>query len=95
MKSDKFRRFFELFAQGDIDGLANSDYYAVADMATNQKAIQIIDFVWKSKGTFQENNNRKVLKSTSGNESIDLSKIVDDLARRQDKTPYSEPRPKR
>lgn len=95
MKSEKFRQFFQKFSEGDIDALANSDYYAVKDAATNRKAIQVIEFIWKSKGTFQENNNRKVLKATQGNESIDLSKIVDDLARRQDTKPNTEPRPER
>ncbi|MCM1483509.1 MAG: hypothetical protein NC043_04175 [Muribaculaceae bacterium] len=95
MKSDKFKQFLTSLSDGDIDALANSDYFAVADAATNRKAVLMMDLLWKAKGTFQENNNRKVLRGTKDKESIDLTKVVDDLARRQDKTPNTEPRPKR
>lgn len=95
LKSDKYRAFFALFAQGDIDKIAQSDYYAVKDQASNKKAVAVADYLWKAKGTFAEKRNVKALKELDGKESIDIQKLYDDLSRMQDAKPNTEPRPQR
>lgn len=96
LKSDKYRALFELIRQGDIEGMANHDYYAVKDRATNTEGVKIIEMAWGSIGTANEGGNKRALtKAVGSNDEIDVHKLYEDLARRMPKEPNTQPRPQR
>lgn len=95
LKSEKYRNFFNLLSDGNIQEIAESDYFVVKDRATNSTAIKIVDLLWASKGTFAEKRISKELSTLKGKETIDITALYDRLSRMRDKQTNKEPRPQR
>ncbi len=95
LKSEKYRKFFALLGSGDIDAIANADYFAVKDQATNKKAIKVVEYLWEAKGTFAEKRNVNAMKALDGKDSININDLYETLARMQDAKPNKDARPQR
>ncbi len=95
LKSDKYRTFFTTLGDGDIQSIAETDYFAVKDLASNPTALKIIDILWQSKGTFAEKRISKELKTLKNNEQINIDTLYERLARMRDAQSNKEPRPQR
>ena len=95
LKSPKYRDFFTSLGEGNIDKIANSDYFAVTGQATNKQALEVVDMIWKAKGTHTERTNVRILEKLKDKESIDVYKLYEDLSRAKDKDPNTTPRPQR
>lgn len=95
LKSPRYREFFATLSTGDIDAIANTDYFAVRDRATNKKAVKIMDYLWEAKGTFGERRNVKAMTALKDKEEIDINALYELLARMQDSNPNKEERPQR
>lgn len=82
---------------GDLEALANNDYFAVAGRCTNSKAEQMVDFAWRAIGSPNENGNRSRLrKGASVQGSISLYDLVNSLAKvRPAENPNDRPRPRK
>lgn len=82
--------------EGDIDAVVNNDYFAVGGRATNRRATDLADLIWRAKGSYSESGNRKVMRQAVKNGSIDLRKFTDDLAKcRPSEKANDTPRPRR
>lgn len=95
LKSEKYRSFFRLISDGDIQSIAESDYFAVKGQANNPTALKIIELIWQSKGTFAEKRISKELKSLKDRDRINLYNLYERLARMRDAKSNTEPRPQR
>lgn len=82
VKSDKYNELFVAISEGNIDNIVNHDYFAVKGQATNSNALKVIDFIWRAKGTNQENGQSSVLKKYGKKSEIDVYKLMDDLSRK-------------
>lgn len=95
LKSEKYRAFFDLFAQGDLYEIANADYFAVEGQCTNAQAKKVVNLIWQAYKTPTHQSNRRELRKLKGSDRIDLQKLINTLALYRDKNPNKSPRPKR
>lgn len=95
LKSEKYRAFFDLFAQGDLYEIANADYFAVEGQCTNTRAKKVADLIWQAYKTPTHQSNRRELRKLKGSDRIDLQKLINTLALYRDRNPNKSPRPKR
>lgn len=93
LKSEKYRALIKAMQAGDIQAVASNPYFSVAGTATNKKAIDVVNYLWKAKGTHQENNNVKRLSEATKADKANLQELIDKLSRCQDVKPNTEPRP--
>ncbi|MCH5347087.1 MAG: hypothetical protein J1E63_08250 [Muribaculaceae bacterium] len=95
LKSQKYRDLIDAIKRGDIQAMANSDYFAVEGRATNKYANEMMEMAWKSLGTANEKGNVNALKKADGKDEIDVYGLYDALARVKPAKPNETPRPKR
>lgn len=95
LKSEKYRNFYLSLGEGNIEAIANSDYFAIKGKATNKKALSIADYLWAAKGTWAEKRNVNALKDLKDKESIDVHALYELLARMRDANPNKSERPQR
>ncbi|MDE6556924.1 MAG: hypothetical protein K2K55_08190 [Duncaniella sp.] len=96
VKTPSAKALMEAIAAGDIQGVANNDYFTVAGRCTNEKANRMADFVWRALGSASEKGNRRSLRSAIRNGEIDLHNLNESLARvRPADNANSAPRPKK
>lgn len=94
LRSEMGRSLFKAIEEGDIDAVVNNPYYATAGRCTNDKAILIADLIWRAKGSFSEQANRRTMRSAIKNGSVDLKAFSDNLAKRRPAEKANEsPRP--
>lgn len=93
LKSDKYRALYTAMQQGDIQAIATNPYFSIAGTATNKRAVSVIDYLWKAKGTMQEKRNVSKLQELTKGDKFDLQVLIDDLSRYQPADPNSAPRP--
>ncbi len=93
LKSDKYRALINAMQQGDIDAVASNHYFSVAGTATNKKAVQVVTYLWKAKGTPQMKGNVKILTKLTKDGKANLGQLIDDLSRLQPTEPNAEPMP--
>lgn len=94
IQSDMGKSLFQAIGEGDIDAVVNNPYYAVTGRCTNEKANLVADLIWRAKGSFSDAANRRTMRSTIKNGSIDLKAFSDNLAKRRPSEKANEaPRP--
>lgn len=93
LKSDKYRALYDAIAEGNINAIASSEYFATPGRATNAIAVKVIDAAWGSIGTGTQKANERELRKMQKAGEIDLAKLYDNLARFRDKEPNKTPRP--
>ena len=72
----------EAMRNGDLEALANNDYFTVKGRCTNNKAIELVDMAWRAIGSPNETGNRNRLKKASNTqESISLYDLVNIMAK--------------
>lgn len=82
LKSEKYKALISAIEEGNVEDIINHDYFAVKGQATNSNALKAIDFIWRAKGTNQENGQKNVLKKHGKKAEIDMYKLMDDLSRK-------------
>ena len=87
----------EAMRNGDLEALANNDYFTVNGRCTNSKALQMVDLAWRAIGSPNENSNRARLRKGSSIEgSISLYDLVNSMAKvRPAEHANERPRPRR
>lgn len=95
LKSEKYRSFYNMLCEGNIEAIANSDYFAVKDLAKNKKAVKIVEYLWEAKGTLAEKRNVSAMRNLKKEDAIDIHKTYELLARMRDPEPNTTPRPQR
>lgn len=95
LKSDRYRAFFDLFADGSIKDIAEADYFAREGVATNRDALRVADMLWGAYRTPTQRSNERELRKLVRNGEIDLPRIYDTLSRYRDAKPNKTPRPRR
>ncbi len=95
LKSEKYKEFFDLFAEGDLYKIADSDFFAVEGLCTNKTAEKAVKLIWQAYKTPTHLSNRRELRKLKGKEEIDLRKLVNTLALYRDSKPNTSSRPKR
>ncbi len=93
IKTEKYTALYDAIVAGDINAVVNNDYFKVEGRATNKKAIQAVDFMWKSTGTYNEKGNVKRMKGFADKDALDLHELVEQLATVQPKEPNTAARP--
>ena len=95
LKSDKYRAFFDSFAEGNIKAIAEADYFAVEGKATNRTALKLIDMMWQAYRSPTQHSNEQQLRKLKGESKIDITALYDRLSRYRDANPNKSPRPRR
>ncbi len=84
----------QALVDGDLNALANNDYFAVKGRCTNTQAIQIADMAWQAIGSPNERGNSRKMRQGVKNGSVDLREMVNLLARvRPSENVNTAPRP--
>ena len=79
---------------GDLNALANNDYFAVKGRCTNAQAIQIVDMAWQAIGSPNERGNSRKMRQGVKNGSVELREMINLLARvRPSENVNTAPRP--
>lgn len=95
IKTDKYKALVAAIQSGDIETMANSDYFAVEGRATNKEALKVVEMAWQAIGSYNEGGNRNAMRKYEGKESVDIHALYEDLARRKPSNPNTNPRPTR
>ncbi|MDE6377386.1 MAG: hypothetical protein K2K72_01425, partial [Duncaniella sp.] len=87
----------EAMRNGDLEALANNDYFTVSGRCTNSRALQMVDLAWRAIGSPNENSNRaRLRKGASIEGSISLYDLVNSMAKVRPAEHANEtPRPRR
>lgn len=83
LKSDMAKQLIAAITAGDIDAVVNNPYFSVSGRCTNAKANLVADLIWRAKGSYSENSNKRLLRSAVKNGTINLKELSDDLAKRR------------
>lgn len=84
----------QALVDGDLNALANNDYFAVKGRCTNAQAIQIADMAWQAIGSPNERGNSRKMRQGVKNGSVELREMVNLLARvRPSENVNTAPRP--
>lgn len=94
LKSDTYRKLFDLFAAGNISDIANADYFAVPGRCTNRDADKAVTFLWQAYHTDTQHSNVRILKRLAGKNEIDMHTLMEDLAKARSPKPNTTPRPR-
>ena len=82
LKSPMGLSLAEAMRKGDLEALANNDYFAVKDRCTNSRALEMVEMVWRAIGSPNDSGNRRRLSNASNTqESISLHELVNSLAK--------------
>lgn len=72
----------EAMRNGDLEALANNDYFTVKGRCTNSRALEMVNLAWRAIGSPNEAGNRRRLsKASSTQESISLYELVNSMAK--------------
>lgn len=81
LKSPMGQGLAKAITDGDLEALANNDYFAVAGRCTNEQARQIVEMAWKAIGSPNERGNARKMRQGSQNGSVVLRDLVNSLAK--------------
>ncbi|MCM1521652.1 MAG: hypothetical protein NC039_03245 [Muribaculaceae bacterium] len=96
LKSPMGTALAKAMTDGDLNALAENDYFAVRGRCSNAKAIQIVEMAWTAIGSPNERGNRNRLSNTAKTGEIDLHKLIDSMAKvRPSENPNESPRPQK
>lgn len=97
IKGEACKKLMEAISAGDIEGVVNSDYFAVQGRCTNSRADEIAGLLWRAYGSPVRNANSKALKNASKGGEVDLNNLYEALMRRRpvDEEANTTPRPRR
>lgn len=95
LKSDAARALYDAIVAGNIDAMANNDYFAVEGNCTNKDAAKVIELVWAAKGSPNQKSNERVLSKAEKSGAINMWTLFDELSRVRPADPNREPRPRR
>lgn len=93
LKSEKYRALITAMQQGDIQAVASNPYFSIPGTATNKKAISVVNYLWKAKGSNQEKRNTDKLRELTKADKANLGELIDDLSRFQPAEGNNAPRP--
>lgn len=80
LKTEKYKALIDAFMSGDIDAIANHEYFAVKNRATNRRALELIDNLWKAKGSSPGKRHPGVLKNYNYSKGVNLYEINNNIA---------------
>lgn len=81
---------------GDLNALAQNDYFAVRGRCTNAQATQIVDMAWTAIGSPNARGNSRRLSEAAKKGDIDLKKLVESMAKvRPSENQNTSPRPQK
>ncbi len=92
LKTDKYRALVTAIQNGDLEAVANHEYFATAGRATNSEAVKVAEMAWDAIGTPNEGGNRRALQKMEGKD-VDIHALFLDLSRRRPSKPNPNPRP--
>lgn len=93
LKSETYRSLITAMARGDIDAMATNPYFSIKGRCSGKEANNMMNYLWKAKGTPNEKRNKQRLKEASANNEVDLHMLNSKLAICQPKEPNTQPRP--
>lgn len=86
----------EAMKDGDLEALANNDYFAVKGRCTNEQATQMVELAWRAIGSPNERGNVSRMKKAAATGDIVLRDLVNSLAKvRPSENPNERPRPRK
>lgn len=86
----------QAITDGNLEALAQNDYFAVPGRCTNKQAEQIVDMTWRAIGSPSERGNARKLRQGVVNGSVVLRDLVNSLAKvRPSENANTRPRPKK
>lgn len=95
LKSDAVRQLYDAIVAGNIDAMANNDYFAVEGNCTNKDASKVIELVWAAKGSPNQKSNERILTKAEKSGAINMWDLFDALSRARPANPNKDPRPRR
>lgn len=95
LKTEKYKALVRAIQAGDVQAMANNDYFAVKGQATNSKAIAVMDYAWGAVGTDAEKKQKDYMIEQSKAEGVNIFDLWDGLSRRMPKDKNNAPRPTR
>lgn len=93
LRSDRYRSLITTLTTGNLDSIARHPYFATPGAATNNRAIDIVEFIWAANGSDTQTGNSRYLRQLSADKPLDLETIYKDLAIRRPHNPNTSPRP--
>lgn len=81
LKTSLYQGLYDAFTRGDIEAIADHEYFASKGVAKNIYSIKIIERLWKAKGTLWDRIMRKCLRSFDYSKGLNLKEMNDVLAR--------------
>lgn len=86
----------QAITDGNLEALAQNDYFAVAGRCTNRQAEQVADMAWRAIGSPSERGNSRKLRQGVSGGSVVLHDLVNSLAKvRPSENANTRPRPKK
>lgn len=87
----------EAMRSGNLEALANNDYFAVNGRCTNSQANQIADMAWRAIGSPSEKgNSQRLRRAANATGDISLHELINSMAKaRPSERPNDRPRPRR
>lgn len=96
LRTQSARDLIKAIGDGDIDAVVNNDYFAVGGRATNVKAIDCADLIWRAKGSYSENANRRIMRQIVKGGNIDLKSFFGELSKHKPSEKFNDsPRPRK
>ena len=96
LKSPMGQALAAAMREGDLNALAQNDYFAVRGRCTNTQATQIVDMAWTAIGSPNARGNSRRLAEAAKKGDIDLHKLVESMAKvRPSENQNTSPRPQR
>lgn len=96
LQSDMGRSLAEALTNGDLDALANNDYFAVKGRCTNEQANVLVDMAWRAIGSPNERGNSRKMRAAAVNGEVVLRDMVNSLAKvRPAENANERPRPQK
>ncbi len=82
--------------EGDLDAVANNDYFTVSGRCTNPRATEIVDMAWRAIGSPNQHGNSRKMRASVKKGSVNLRELSDAMARiRPAEQPNERPRPRK
>lgn len=93
LRSEQGRALFDSFAAADIDAIVRQPYFATPEAASNRTAQRVANMLWRAHGSDTEPQNEAILRRLKGKSEINLTTLLDELAKKQSPKPNLKPRP--
>lgn len=71
----------QALTEGDLNALANNDYFTVKGRCTNEQALQIVDMAWKAIGSPNQRGNERKMRGAVQNGQVVLRDMVNSMAK--------------